>query len=76
MFTTESALKIAIDLRMTHGGGEASFIAARDTCRAAQKNGSNQTARLYSKVGALLVDLGELTQDRALELLKPAITIG
>ena len=69
------ALKIATELRMEHGAGEAAFVAARDICRDAAASGNGQIARVYSRVGSMLVELGVITGERALELLDPAITI-
>lgn len=69
------AMGIATNLRMEHGDGEAAFVEARNQCRKAQTKGDGGRAKLYSTVASTLVELGAITQDRAMELLDPKVEL-
>ncbi|MEE2887537.1 MAG: hypothetical protein VX951_08910 [Planctomycetota bacterium] len=70
-----TALRTATDLRMTHRTGEEAFIANRDRCREAQQNGDDVAARMRARAGRILVELGALSEERAMELLDPAVEV-
>jgi len=61
------ALRIAIDLRITHGAGDAAFRAALAGAR--DYSGSTSSRRaLHVRAGSLLVELGALSEDDALAI--------
>lgn len=67
------ALRIAIDLRMTHGAGAAAFRAALAGARGgSRRHGAHfytspALRALYARAGGLLVELGVLSEADALD---------
>ena len=59
------ACKDAIELRMTIGAGDESFIEAVRRCHTA----SGTEAKHWARVGRWLVDCGSIDENRAMELI-------